>query len=46
MKASIVCVVAALSTASFEVIRPLGDTYNERATDGNAYPQSLLFDSP
>jgi hypothetical protein len=30
-----------LSTASFELIRPLGDTYNERATDGNAYPQSL-----
>jgi hypothetical protein len=26
---------------SLTVMRPLGDTYNERASDGDAYPQSL-----
>src|SRR6202163_5112691 len=29
------------SESSLELIRPLGDVYNERATDGGAYPQSL-----
>ncbi|MEA2786704.1 MAG: hypothetical protein QOF71_2808 [Candidatus Eremiobacteraeota bacterium] len=29
------------AAASLELIRPLGDTYNERSTDGDAYPQSL-----
>jgi hypothetical protein len=26
---------------SLELIRPLGDTYNERSSDGDGYPQSL-----
>jgi hypothetical protein len=26
---------------SFELARPLGDVYNERTTDGDAYPQSI-----
>ena len=26
---------------SVELVRPLGDTYNERASDGDAYPQSV-----
>ena len=29
------------SSASFEVLRPLGDVYSERAADGDAYPQSI-----
>src|ERR1700681_2572500 len=29
------------SESSLALIRPLGDVYNERATDGGAYPQSL-----
>lgn len=28
-------------TASLEIARPTGDVYNERTTDGDAYPQSL-----
>jgi hypothetical protein len=29
------------SVPSLEIIRPLGDVYNERSTDGDSYPQSL-----
>lgn len=29
------------SETSLELIRPLGDTYNERSSDGDGYPQSL-----
>ena len=28
-------------TVSMEFARPIGDTYNERTTDGDAYPESL-----
>jgi hypothetical protein len=35
------CLADPQRTASLELIRPLGDTYNERATDGGAYPPSL-----
>jgi hypothetical protein len=35
------CVAEPAPLGTLEVIRPLGDVYNERATDGNAYPQSL-----
>jgi hypothetical protein len=35
------CLADPPPTASLELIRPLGDTYNERATDGGAYPPSL-----
>src|ERR1700736_224887 len=27
--------------SSLEIIRPLGDAYNERSSDGDSYPQSL-----
>jgi hypothetical protein len=35
------CRAEPAAQASLELIRPLGDTYNERATDGGAYPPSL-----
>jgi hypothetical protein len=35
------CRAEPLPEASFELIRPLGDTYNERSSDGDGYPQSL-----
>jgi len=35
------CAAQPQATASLELIRPLGDTYNERSSDGDQYPQSL-----
>ena len=35
------CAADPLASASLEMIRPLGDTYNERSSDGDQYPQSL-----
>jgi len=46
MLAAAICCGATCSAepepaASLQVIRPLGDTYNERSSDGDSYPQSL-----
>lgn len=35
------CLAEPPPEGSFELIRPVGDVYNERTTDGGAYPQSL-----
>lgn len=29
------------TTAAFEVVRPVGDVYNERTSDGDSYPEAL-----
>lgn len=35
------CPAEPAAETSFELIRPLGDVYDERSTDGDAYPPSL-----